>query len=121
MGSRLYMQEKSKESSKAQSTALVLLNTRIFRSYESVEDMVKPNAKTRWGNHFAFLHVAMPPLAEASSTNPLEFVFRAQQIINVKKNSLAVFLTGQLLKILKKLRGPEVRMYYYKIYNNVTL
>ncbi|KAJ0110990.1 hypothetical protein Patl1_03098 [Pistacia atlantica] len=107
LGTRLYMQEMSKESSKAQSTALVLLNTRVLRSYKPVKDMVEPNAKTPWGNHFAFLHVSIPPLTDASSSNPLEFVFRAQQIINDKKSSLAVYLTGQLLEILKKFRGPE--------------
>ncbi|KAJ0053133.1 hypothetical protein Pint_02277 [Pistacia integerrima] len=69
--------------------------------------MVEPNAKTPWGNHFAFLHVSIPPLTDASSSNPLEYVFRAQQIINDKKSSLAVYLTGQLLEILKKFRGPE--------------
>lgn len=104
------MQEMSKESNKAQSTALVLLNTRVFRSYKSVKDMATPNSKTAWGNHFAFLHVSIPPLTDASSSNPLEFVFRAQHIINDKKSSLAVYLTGQLLEIVKKFRGPEVRI-----------
>ncbi|KAJ0111802.1 hypothetical protein Patl1_02275 [Pistacia atlantica] len=30
-----------------------------------------------------------------------------QQIINDKKSSLSVYLTGQFLEILKKFRGPE--------------
>lgn len=101
----------SQDSSKAQSTAVVLLNTRVFRGYESVKDMVKPNAKTPWGNRFAFLHVSIPHLTDdATSSNPLEFVLKAQQIISAKKNSLAVYLTAQLLEILKKFRGPEVRV-----------
>ncbi|KAJ0111805.1 hypothetical protein Patl1_02276 [Pistacia atlantica] len=68
--------------------------------------MVKPNAKVPW-DHFSFLHVSIPTLTDASSTNPLEFVLRAQQIINGHKSSLAVYLTGQLLEIVKKFRGPE--------------
>ncbi|KAJ0110543.1 hypothetical protein Patl1_02265 [Pistacia atlantica] len=86
LGTRLYMQEMSQDSSKAQSTAVILLNTRVFRSYESVKDMVKPNAKAPWGNRFAFLHVSIPHLTDdAASSNPLEF----------------------LLEILKKFKGPE--------------
>lgn len=98
------------DSSKASSTALVLLNTRVFRSYECVKDMVKPNAKTPWGNYIAFLHVPIPELTHARFANPLEFVLEAQQIINGKKNSLACYLTGGLLEILKKVRGPEVHI-----------
>ncbi|KAJ0054383.1 hypothetical protein Pint_02264 [Pistacia integerrima] len=108
LGTRLYMQEMSQDSSKAQSTAVILLNTRVFRGYESVKDMVKPNAKAPWGNRFAFLHVSIPHLtADATSSNPLEFVLKAQQIISAKKSSLAVYLTAQLLEILKKFKGPE--------------
>ncbi|KAJ0054388.1 hypothetical protein Pint_02268 [Pistacia integerrima] len=32
--------------------------------------------------------------------------------MNYKKNSLAVYLTGQLLEILKKVRGPEAAASY---------
>lgn len=106
------MQEMSEESSEAQSTAVILLNTRVFRGYESVKDMVKPNAKTPWGNHFAFLHVSIPHLTDdATFSNTLEFVLKAQQILSTKKNSLAVHLTAQLLETSKKFRGPEVLVY----------
>lgn len=110
MGIRLYMQETRQDSGKARSTALVLSNTRVFRSYESVKEMVKPNAKAPWGNHIAFLHASIPELTDSVSSNPLEFVLKAKLIMNYKKNSLAVYLTGQLLEILKKVRGPEVRI-----------
>ncbi|XP_044501643.1 wax ester synthase/diacylglycerol acyltransferase 4-like [Mangifera indica] len=110
LGTRLYMQEMSEESSKTRSTAVILLNTRVFRGYESIQDMVKPNAKTPWGNYFAFLHVPIPQYVttdDATPSNPLEFVLKVQQILSAKKNSLAVYLTAQLLKTLKKFRGPE--------------
>lgn len=110
------MQEMRQDASKAESTALVLLNTRVFRSYEQVKDMVKPDAKAPWGNYFAFLHVSIPELTYATFANPLEFVFKAQQIINRKKNSLAVYLTGRLLEIIKKFRSPEVRNLILIIY-----
>lgn len=109
LGTRLYMQEMRQGSGEANSTTLVLLNTRAFRSYESVKDMVKPDAKSPWGNYFAFLHVSIPKLADDWSSNPLDFVVKARQIMNVKKNSLGAYLTGRLLEIVRKFRGPEVR------------
>ncbi|XP_031255326.1 O-acyltransferase WSD1-like [Pistacia vera] len=112
LGMRLYMQEMSQDSCKAQTTALVLLNTRVFRSYESVKEMAMPSAKTPWGNRFAFLHVPIPQLTDAISSNPLDFVSKTQQVMNDKKSSLAVFLTGQLLEFLKKFRGPEAAARY---------
>ena len=85
-GVRLYMQEVSPKSSNAHSTSLVLLNTRMFRSCNSVEEMVKPNAKSPWGNHFAFLHVLIPKLNHVEFSNPLKFVWEAQKIIKRKRS-----------------------------------
>lgn len=72
LGSRLYMQEMNQSSREAHSTALVLLSTRIMGNYTSIEEMVKPDSKSPWGNHFAFLQVPIPKLTEFS--NALDFV-----------------------------------------------
>ena len=108
LGTRLYMQEISNKSTKSHSTALVLLNTRTMSGYKSIEEMLKPNSKVPWGNQFAFLHVPMPELKDHKSQNPLDFVLAASKIIKKKKSSLGVYLTGRVLEIAKKLRGPEV-------------
>jgi len=61
------MQEMSKGSSDhSNCTAFVLLNTRMFRSYQSIKEMVKPKAESPWGNHFAFLHVQLPELVAST-------------------------------------------------------
>ncbi|KAK1568125.1 hypothetical protein Q3G72_020929 [Acer saccharum] len=115
LGTRLYMEENSEGSSKANSTALVLLNTREIRGYVSIKEMIKPDSKTPWGNHFAFLHVPLPKLTADDSnsySNPLEFVWKTREIINAKKSSLGVYLTGRLLQVLKILRGPEAAARY---------
>ncbi|KAK0602853.1 hypothetical protein LWI29_037573 [Acer saccharum] len=115
LGTRLYMEENSEGSSKANSTALVLLNTREFRSYVPVKEMIKPDSKTPWGNYFAFLRVPLPKLTnddDDSKYNPLEFILKTREIINAKKSSLGVYLTGILLQVLKKLRGPEAAARY---------
>ncbi|KAL5793757.1 hypothetical protein ACOSP7_002351 [Xanthoceras sorbifolium] len=118
LGTRLYMKEMRHDSTKTNSTVLVLFNTREFRSYVPVKDMVKSDAKTPWGNYFAFLHVPIPKLTDngnsklSNNYNPLEFVRKARKIINAKKSSLGAYFTGRLLQILKKLRGPEAAARY---------
>ncbi|KAK3184113.1 hypothetical protein Dsin_031399 [Dipteronia sinensis] len=112
LGTRLYMQEVSKESSNLNSTAIVLLNTRMFRSFTSVKEMVKPDAKSPWGNHFAFLHVPIPKFTDSGLSDPLEFIKKAQQIIKSKRNSLGVYLNAKLLEAVDKFRGPGAATKY---------
>ncbi|KAL4354214.1 hypothetical protein GQ457_06G004240 [Hibiscus cannabinus] len=115
LGTRLYMQGKVGGSSKLkneQSTALVLLNTRAVREYKSVKEMLKQGAEKTWGNQFAFLHVPLPELSSAESCNPLDFVRKAHKLIQRKRNSGAVFLTGRFLECLRKYTGPEATAKY---------
>lgn len=98
-------------STKSNSTALVLLNTRNIAGYKSVDEMVNPDPNTKWGNQFGFIHVSIPELIrgdDESSIDPIKFVFEAHEIIKRKKNSAAVFLTGKLLDTSRKYIGPEV-------------
>lgn len=113
LGVRLYMEETKYEQKNANSTALVLLNTRNIAGYKSVKEMLQPSSESKWGNQFAFLHVSVPKIdKEESSTNPLSFVSKAQDVIQRKRNSAAVILTGKLLDTLQKYRGPEVTSKY---------
>lgn len=113
LGTRLYMQEISKESINSRCTALVVLNTRMVGGdYKSIKEMLNPKTKMPWGNRFSFLHVALPKLAEFS--NPTDFVFHAHNIIKKKRRSFAVYLNGMLLHTVKKLRGPEVTTTSYQ-------
>lgn len=109
LGTRLYMQKTSEGSGKAKSTALVLLNTRAaMGGYKSVDEMVKPDSEMPWGNRFAFLQVPIPKLTDYELRNPLIFVRKARRTIKRQRNSAAVYLTGQLLNLIRKIRGPEV-------------
>ncbi|GAA0151480.1 hypothetical protein Leryth_005038 [Lithospermum erythrorhizon] len=112
MGTRLYMQGESQESSTTDCTALVLLNTRAVGGYKSVSDMLKPNTDSPWGNHFAFLHVPLTKLNTSEGSNPLDFVWRVHQTIKKKRNSASVLLTGRLLDTLRRIRGPEATAEY---------
>ncbi|KAJ6429875.1 hypothetical protein OIU84_021310 [Salix udensis] len=93
---RLYKQTADDKSTKTHSTALVV---------------VKPDSESPWGNQFGFLHVSAPELTGTRFSKPLEFVTIAQEIIQRKTSSLAVNLTGRLLEILSKFRGPEAMIH----------
>ena len=97
--------------SKSNTTALVLLNTRNIVGYKSVEEMLKPKADKKWGNQFAFLHVSIPKLGYAESSNPVCFVFKAKKLIKRMRNSAVLLLTAKLLEAIRKYRGPEVRAF----------
>ncbi|XP_039135416.1 O-acyltransferase WSD1-like [Dioscorea cayenensis subsp. rotundata] len=110
-GINLYMEEVSPCHNACKMTALVLLNTRAIRSYKSVEEMRNPNSKAKWGNYFAFLHIPMPKCDKKSkgdTVDPLDFVLRAKKIIELKRSSFGVYLSGALLEMVRKLTGPEV-------------
>ncbi|KAM3697444.1 hypothetical protein ACB098_06G113100 [Castanea mollissima] len=111
-GTRLYMQEVSQKSSKADSTAIVLLSTRTVKGYKSVKEMIKPESDTPWGNQFGLLHVSIPKFTNLKSSNPIEFVLKVHKIIRKKRNSSSVYYTGCLLSTMKKLKGPEAASKY---------
>ena len=112
-GIQLYMQEINYKAKAANSTAVVMLNTRNIVGYHSVKDMLKPDAKGLWGNQISFLQVSIPKLRSQeriSNSNPLEFVRKAHKIIKRMRRSFSVYLIGMLLDLEMKLRGPEVHI-----------
>ena len=108
-GSRMYMEEESFESRNANSSALVVFNTRNIGRYKSVDEMVKPNANKLWGNQFTLSHVPIPKLSHVgNSSNPLEFIREVHKTMDRKKKSSAVYMTASLIECVRKFRGPEV-------------
>ncbi|XP_027345757.1 O-acyltransferase WSD1-like [Abrus precatorius] len=106
-GIRLYMQEIDYMAKTSNATAVVMLNTRNIRSYQSVKEMQKPEVKSLWGNKISFLQIAIPKLIQSRISNPLDFVWNAQRLIKKKRRSFSVYLIGLLLDLEMKLRGPE--------------
>jgi len=107
-GIQLYMKAKNHKSSTAESTALVLLNTRKVRAYKSPKEMHATNSEAPWGNRFHFMHVPIPVFTDNNELNPLEFVLEAKKNINRQRNSLVVPMTGMLLRLLNQIKGPQV-------------
>ncbi|KAL2937392.1 O-acyltransferase WSD1 [Bienertia sinuspersici] len=108
LGIRLYMQESDKKSSNSESTALVLLNTRDIEGYKSVNEMMNKAQSKLWGNQLAFLHVAIPKLADNEQhLIPIDFIYETKKQIMRLKNSPSSYLTAQYLEIVRNYSGPE--------------
>ncbi|CAI0548689.1 unnamed protein product [Linum tenue] len=108
LGTRMYMKEMEPGSEDAETTSIVVLNTRMLRSYNSVHDMMMSKAtESPWGNHFAFLHVGLPKLESTMARRSLEFLKATQKVIQKKRSSVAVHLNGGLIQLYRKLRGSE--------------
>ncbi|KAI4297171.1 hypothetical protein L6164_037072 [Bauhinia variegata] len=106
-GLRLYMHDLDYESRAACSRAIVLLNTRNVAGYQSVKNMLNKDAKGPWGNKIAWLHVSLPKLRDVDISNPLQFVTKVHNIVQRKRKSFAVLLSGMLLEMQHKLQGHE--------------
>ncbi|CAK8577025.1 unnamed protein product [Lathyrus sativus] len=106
-GLRLYMEEMNEKTKRANSTAIVMLNTRNIGGYQSLKEMQKPENKGLWGNKLSFLQIPIPKLNQSGISNPLEFVWEAREVIKRKKSSFSVYLIGLLMDLEMKLRGPE--------------
>ncbi|CAK8577023.1 unnamed protein product [Lathyrus sativus] len=122
-GLRLYMEEMNEKTKRANSTAVVMLNTRNIGGYQSLKEMQKPESKNLWGNKLSFLQIPIPKLNQSGISNPLEFVWEAREVIKRKKSSFSVYLIGLLMDLEMKLRGPEAvsRVIYDTIGNTSVL
>ncbi|KAL5054999.1 hypothetical protein RYX36_035681 [Vicia faba] len=106
-GIRLYMEEMNEKTKRANSTAIVMLNTRNIKGYQSLKEMQKPESKGIWGNKISFLQIPIPKPNKSGICNPLEFVWEAREVIKRKKSSFSVHLIALLMDLEMKLRGPE--------------
>ncbi|KMZ58450.1 O-acyltransferase WSD1 [Zostera marina] len=110
-GTRLYIKkmssdEESVDATKRHLTALVLLNTRAIKTYQTLDELNRSScSNSKWGNQFGFLHISIPNLEDQDP--PLDFVFKTKELIRTKRNSLAVYLIGGLLDMLRRIKGPE--------------
>ncbi|KAH9312461.1 hypothetical protein KI387_027496, partial [Taxus chinensis] len=91
----------------------------IFLSFcwtlQSIEEMLKPNSGTPWGNHFGLLQIRIPV---ADMKSPLDYVRKAKQMIDRKKMSLEALLTSRVLGFLGRQASAAC---FYKTLANTTL
>jgi len=63
-GIRLYMEEMNAKTKRANSTAVVMLNTRNIGGYQSLQEMQKSESKGLWGNQISFLQIPIPKVSQ---------------------------------------------------------
>ncbi|KAH9312487.1 hypothetical protein KI387_027522 [Taxus chinensis] len=96
-------------------TGLVTMNTRAISGQKSIEEMLKPNSETPWGNRFGLLQI---PIPMTDMKNPVDYVRKAKQIIDRKKLSVEVFVTSRLLGFVGRQASAAC---FYKTLANTTL
>ncbi|XP_028761698.1 O-acyltransferase WSD1-like [Neltuma alba] len=106
LGIRLYMQDVDHSSSTKNSTLLLILNTRNVQSYQAAKNMKEAKGEGTWGNKFSFMHVAIPKLNDAQSSDPLQFVRKVHHTMK-KRNFLVYLLHGTLVQMKHRLKGAE--------------
>jgi len=68
---------------------------------------MQTDSEAPWGNRFHFMHVPIPMLSDNNELNPVEFVLEAKKKINRQINSLAVPMTGVLLRLLNQMKDQR--------------
>ncbi|RZC86192.1 hypothetical protein C5167_007377 [Papaver somniferum] len=74
-------------------TICVTLNMRIFKGFTNIEDMIRADA---WGNHTRLLFTPLPTSRNLEEVNPLDFIFKAKDIMDRKKKSMIFYLIDSL-------------------------
>ncbi|KAF9603885.1 hypothetical protein IFM89_038166 [Coptis chinensis] len=114
----LYMLRKGDTCGGKDMNLLVMFNMRMLGGYKNIAEMMKANI---WGNHVAFLHAPIPNINGEEKIDPLYFINKGKEIMDRKKNSLFVFLTNSIIKVLRYLKGPKgVADYVHSNFKNTT-
>ncbi|KAF9616645.1 hypothetical protein IFM89_030879 [Coptis chinensis] len=106
---QLYMKRKGQASGETRTTALIVMNLRMYRGFKNLEEMLKANI---WGNHFGFLTVNLPSFNDVDKADPIEYIAKSKSEVKRRMNSMSSYFTSKLLYILGSLRGPEAAAEY---------
>ena len=87
---------------------LIMTNMRVLQGYKNIEEMIKsPNS---WGNHSRFMPVSIPSFScDLDKVNPLDFIVKARETMNIKKKSIFIHIIDPALKIWRSIKGQKVR------------
>ncbi|RZC86145.1 hypothetical protein C5167_026817 [Papaver somniferum] len=101
-------------------TICVMLNMRIFKRFTNMEDMIRADA---WGNHSRLLMIPLPTFPYLEEVNPLDFIIKAKENMDRKKNSMIFYLIDSLLKTAMWIKGQKGidEMLYYSLKNASTM
>ncbi|RZC56807.1 hypothetical protein C5167_015651 [Papaver somniferum] len=85
-------------------TLCVMLNTRIFKGSKNLEDMIKAEA---WGNHSTLVFAKLPTFPNDEQVNPLDFITKAKNTMDKKKNSMIFYLIDSILSAATRMKGQK--------------
>ncbi|KAI3849500.1 hypothetical protein MKW92_039805 [Papaver armeniacum] len=75
-------------------TLAVMLNMRVFEGFTNIEDMIRAE---RWGNRSRFIFVNLPAFTNHEKVSPLDFIIKAKETMDRKKNSMMFYFIDKLL------------------------
>ncbi|KAE9447150.1 hypothetical protein C3L33_20925, partial [Rhododendron williamsianum] len=89
-----------------QITGLSMVNLRKQPGLQELSDMMKGNSGIRWGNKFGML--LLPVYYHQGGADPLQYVKRAKQMIDLKKQSLEAHFSYNIGYLAMSCFGPKV-------------
>ncbi|XP_058191084.1 wax ester synthase/diacylglycerol acyltransferase 5-like [Rhododendron vialii] len=102
-----------------QITGLSMVNLRKQPGLQELSDMMKGNSGIRWGNKFGML--LLPVYYHHGGADPLQYVKRAKQMIDLKKQSLEAHFSYNVGYLAMSCFGPKVASWLnYRIVCNTT-
>ncbi|KAG5526446.1 hypothetical protein RHGRI_032648 [Rhododendron griersonianum] len=102
-----------------QITGVAMVNLRKQPGLQELSDMMKGNSGIRWGNKFGML--LLPVYYHQGGADPLQYVKRAKQMIDLKKQSLEAHFSYNIGYLAMSCFGPKVASWLnYRIVCNTT-
>ncbi|KAI3933895.1 hypothetical protein MKX01_028221 [Papaver californicum] len=85
-------------------TLAVMLNMRVFEGFTNIEDMIRADA---WGNRSRSMFVKLPAFTNLEKVNPLDYIIKAKEIMDRKKNSMVFYFIDKVLNAAAWIRGQK--------------
>ncbi|MCL7045445.1 hypothetical protein MKW94_015492 [Papaver nudicaule] len=88
----------------ADMTLLVMLNMRVFEGFTNIEDMIRADA---WGNRSRAVFVKLPTFTNLENVNPVDFIIKAKETMDRKKNSMMFCFIDKVLNTSLWIKGQK--------------
>ncbi|KAI3871519.1 hypothetical protein MKW98_011574 [Papaver atlanticum] len=75
-------------------TNMTLAAMRAFEGFANIEDMIRADA---WGNRSRSMFIKLPTFTNLEKVNPLDFIVKAKETMDRKKNSMMFYFIDKLL------------------------
>ncbi|KAI3866245.1 hypothetical protein MKX03_022905 [Papaver bracteatum] len=101
-------------------TLSVMLNMRVFEGFTNIEDMISADA---WGNRSRSMFAKLPTFTNFEKVNPLNFILKAKETMDRKKNSMVFYFIDKVLNAAACIRGQKgmEKMVYSSFKNASTM